>query len=634
MDRVAEALNSDDDRNRLLLEAITDYAIYMLDADGRVSSWNPGARRFKGYTEPEILGHHFSRFYTDEDKARGVPERALRTAAQEGRFENEGWRVRKDGSRFWAHVIIDPILSPSGDLLGFAKITRDLTEKRAAEEALHRSQEQFRILVQGVTDYAIYMLDPTGQVASWNAGARRIKGYAPEEIIGQHFSRFYTDEDRQDGLPQRALETAEREGRFEHEGWRVRKDGTRFWASAVVDAIWDDDGHLIGFAKVTRDITEKMEAQRALEQAQEELLQSRKMEALGQLAGGVAHDFNNLLAAISSSLELLQKRLPDDPRAARLLETALQGVRRGASLTSRLLAFSRQQPLEPQAVDLTTLVRGMSDLLSLSLGSAIAIETHAPLALPPAMVDPAQLELALLNVAANARDAMPEGGILTITFSSAEVSAGQVPGLAGGSYVCVILSDTGTGMDAETLRRAADPFFTTKEVGRGTGLGLSLVHGLLEESGGRLVLSSRVNEGTKAELWLPVAQHQRLPEESPAAACEKPLTVLAVDDDRLVLMNTAFMLEDLGYRVIEAHSGTEALKVLKDQHVDLLITDQLMPRMSGIELATSARQLRPDLPVILATGYTDLETDLGLPLLNKPFSLDQLQTLVCKTMQG
>ncbi|WP_241558007.1 hybrid sensor histidine kinase/response regulator [Falsirhodobacter deserti] len=631
---MAEALNSDDDRNRLLLEAITDYAIYMLDADGRVSSWNPGARRFKGYTEPEILGHHFSRFYTDEDKARGVPERALRTAAQEGRFENEGWRVRKDGSRFWAHVIIDPILSPSGDLLGFAKITRDLTEKRAAEEALHRSQEQFRILVQGVTDYAIYMLDPTGQVASWNAGARRIKGYAPEEIIGQHFSRFYTDEDRQDGLPQRALETAEREGRFEHEGWRVRKDGTRFWASAVVDAIWDDDGHLIGFAKVTRDITEKMEAQRALEQAQEELLQSRKMEALGQLAGGVAHDFNNLLAAISSSLELLQKRLPDDPRAARLLETALQGVRRGASLTSRLLAFSRQQPLEPQAVDLTTLVRGMSDLLSLSLGSAIAIETHAPLALPPAMVDPAQLELALLNVAANARDAMPEGGILTITFSSAEVSAGQVPGLAGGSYVCVILSDTGTGMDAETLRRAADPFFTTKEVGRGTGLGLSLVHGLLEESGGRLVLSSRVNEGTKAELWLPVAQHQRLPEESPAAACEKPLTVLAVDDDRLVLMNTAFMLEDLGYRVIEAHSGTEALKVLKDQHVDLLITDQLMPRMSGIELATSARQLRPDLPVILATGYTDLETDLGLPLLNKPFSLDQLQTLVCKTMQG
>lgn len=264
MEHVAQEQIAGDDRYRLLLEAITDYAIYMLDPEGHVSSWNPGALRFKGYEAEEILGEHFSRFYTEEDKARGMPERALRAAASEDRFENEGWRVRKDGSHFWAHVVIDPIRSSSGDVLGFAKITRDLTEKRATEEALRKSQEQFRLLVQSVTEYAIYMLDATGQVTSWNTGARRIKGYEPEEIIGQHFSRFYTEEDRQDGSPVRALETAEREGRFEHEGWRVRQDGTRFWASVAMDAIRDDDGYLIGFAEVTRDTTEKRRAQEEL----------------------------------------------------------------------------------------------------------------------------------------------------------------------------------------------------------------------------------------------------------------------------------------------------------------------------------------------------------------------------------
>ncbi|SFH12473.1 PAS domain S-box-containing protein [Palleronia marisminoris] len=631
---------SDDDRYRLLLESITDYAIYMLDPGGHVSSWNPGAQRFKGYDAAEILGEHFSRFYTQDDKDSGLPERALRTADAEGRFENEGWRVRKDGSHFWAHVVIDPIRSPSGDLLGFAKITRDLTERRATEEALRKSQEQFRLLVQGVTDYAIYMLDPTGHVASWNAGARRIKGYAPAEIIGQHFSRFYTEEDRHDGLPSRALATAEREGRFEHEGWRVRRDGTRFWASVVVDPIRDDDGHLIGFAKVTRDITEKREAQRALEETQEELLQARKMEALGQLAGGIAHDFNNLLMAISSSLELLQNRLPDESRVTRLLENAVQGVHRGATLTSRLLAFSRRQPLEPQAVDLPALIRGAGDLLRLSLGSDISVETQAPLSVPQAMVDPTQLELALLNVAANARDAMPQGGTLTITLSSEEVSDGQVTGLKGGAYVRLSVSDTGEGMDEETLGRAADPFFTTKGPGKGTGLGLSLVHGLLEDSGGRLVLSSRKGEGTTAELWLPAAQSQRLSKAGPAAGAEsetgdgKTVTVLAVDDDALILMNTALMLEDLGYCVIEASGGAEALKVLEKQHVDLLITDQNMPRMVGTELVKAARQIRPDLPVILATGYADLDeaSELRLPKLDKPFGFNELRSVVRDTL--
>ena len=247
----------DDGRYRRLIEAVTDYAIYMLDSNGIVTSWNPGAQRFKGYAPSEIIGQHFSRFYTDEDRKRGIPALALETASRTGKFENEGWRVRKDGTRFWAYVVIDPIRDTTGEVVGFAKITRDLTERKAAEDELRASQEQFRLLVQGVSDYAIYLLDPEGIVSNWNLGAHRIKGYSAEEIVGAHFSKFYTDEDREAGEPQKVLDTVEREGRLEKEGWRVRKDGSRFWANVVVDAIRDDDGKLVGYAKITRDITEK-----------------------------------------------------------------------------------------------------------------------------------------------------------------------------------------------------------------------------------------------------------------------------------------------------------------------------------------------------------------------------------------
>lgn len=629
----------EDERFRLLLEAITDYAIYMLDHGGHVSSWNPGAERFKGYTADEIMGAHFSCFYTEEDRAAGLPETVLRTAATEGRFEGEGWRVRKDGSRFWAHVVVDPIRCSEGEVIGFAKITRDLTERRASEEALRHSQEQFRLLVQGVTDYAIYMLDPGGHVASWNAGAHRIKGYAPDEIIGAHFSRFYTDEDKQGGLPTRALETARREGRFEHEGWRVRKDGSRFWASVVVDAIHDDNGALIGFAKVTRDITEKREAQRALETAQEELLQSRKMEALGQLAGGIAHDFNNLLMAISGSLELLQKRIPDDPRIARLLDNAMQGAQRGSALTGRLLSFARRQPLTPQAVDLRDLIDGLRDLLELSLGSDIAIDISGLREVPPVVVDPTQLELALLNIASNARDAMPEGGRLSLRLTCEDAPGGTQD---ADPQVCLAVTDSGEGMDEATLARAADPFFTTKGPGKGTGLGLSVVHGLLEDSKGRLILKSTPAEGTTVEMYFPVAEDRDTrsgpePRRDPAERTDKPLTVLAVDDDALVLMNTVIMLEDLGYTVIEASNGAEALAALETQAIDLVVTDHAMPQMTGMELAAEARTRQPGLPMILASGFLDLPdgtVTIEMPRLSKPFSSEQLQAAVSAAIKG
>ena len=278
-----DATPADDSRYRMLIEAVSDYAIYMLDPEGLISSWNPGARRFKGYEESEILGEHFSRFYTEADREAGLPRRALEIAAREGKFEGEGWRCRKDGTRFWAFVVIDAIRDRSGNLLGFAKITRDLTERKLAEEELRKSEEQFRLLVQGVTDYAIYMMTPAGQVSSWNAGAERIKGYRPEEIIGKHFSQFYTEEDRQAGIPQIALETAAREGRFEKEGWRIRKDGSKFVANVVIDAIRAPDGKLLGFAKITRDITERREAERTLRRPVKPCSNPRKWTRSGSL---------------------------------------------------------------------------------------------------------------------------------------------------------------------------------------------------------------------------------------------------------------------------------------------------------------------------------------------------------------
>lgn len=621
-----EASAANDGRYRMLVDAVTDYAIYMLDPNGIITSWNPGARRFKGYEEAEILGESFSRFYTEEDRKNGMPSRALEIAKREGKFETEGWRVRKDGTRFWAYVVIDPIRDNEGNLLGFAKVTRDLTERMKAEAALHASQEQFRLLVQGVTDYAIFMISPEGNVASWNAGAQRIKGYTPEEIIGRHFSNFYTEEDRKAGRPQRALEIAARDGRYEKEGWRVRKDGTKFWANVVLDAVYKDDGSLLGFAKITRDITERMNAQRALDETREALIQAQKMEAIGHLTGGIAHDFNNLLMVIQGSLELLQKRLPkDNPKTAQLLDNALQGAQRGAALTQRMLAFARRQELQLVAVDVPELVRGMTELLQSSLGPSIQIDTHFPEKLGRAYADPHQLELALLNLAMNARDAMPKGGDIVIGASEKTI-AGDA-GLTPGHYICVTVTDTGTGMDEATLNRAIEPFFTTKGIGNGTGLGLPMVHGMAQQSGGKLALKSKPGLGTSAELYLRIApsdsafDRQEMTSKASTSQAET-LSILAVDDDPLVALNTSSLLEELGHNVYSASSGTRALEILRgENNIDLVITDQAMPGMTGAELVSKIRAERPELPILLATGYAELAPGegQGIPRLAKPF---------------
>jgi len=493
--------------------------------------------------------------------------------------------------------------------------------------------EQFRRLVEGVTDYAIYMLDPAGRVSSWNAGAQRIKGYRPDEIIGRSFSSFYTEADRLNGEPQRALATATAEGRFEKEALRVRKDGSQFWAHVIIDAI-HEDGELVGFAKITRDITERVNTQRELERAREQLFQSQKMEAIGQLTGGVAHDFNNLLMAVLGSLELLRKRLPPgDARLIQLLDNAELGAERGRALTQRMLAFARRQELELQPVALGVLLTNMRDLLRGSLGLQLGLTIDVTDGLPLITTDANQLEAAILNLTVNARDAMPGGG--EIIISVAEATPPKELALPEGSYLRLSVSDTGSGMDAETLGRAAEPFFTTKGVGRGTGLGLSMVHGLAEQSGGRMSLASRPGEGTTVTLWLPAAGGDAVatpkPADVPPPLEARTLVIVAVDDDPLVLMNTTAMLEDMGHTVIDALSGSEALQKLRSTaKVDLVITDHAMPAMTGSQLAQQIRAGWPDLPVVLATGYAELPAggNEELPRLSKPFSQAELAKIV------
>jgi PAS domain S-box-containing protein len=630
----SEHPSSTGNRFELLVQSVTDYAIYMLDPQGHVTSWNAGARRFKGYEPEEIIGEHFSRFYTPEERAQDIPHIALETAEREGHFETEGWRVRKDGSQFWANVVIDPIRDPSGTLIGFAKVTRDLSERKGAEQQLRASEERFRLLVQSVTDYAIYMLDPDGRVSSWNAGAERFKGYTADEIMGEHFSRFYSDEDREAGIPRIALETAKREGRFEAEGWRMRKDGSRFWASVIIDPIRNEDGQLLGFAKVTRDLTEK----RAIE---DQLRQSQKMEAVGQLTGGLAHDFNNLLTGISGSLEMMQVRMAQGRTAEldRYFMAAQGAVKRASALTHRLLAFSRRQTLDPKPTNVNRLLSGLEELVRRTVGPGVEVEMVGASGLWTTLIDPNQLENAVLNLCINARDAMPDGGKLTIETANRwlDERAAAQQDLPVGQYVSVCVTDTGTGMSPDVIAKAFDPFFTTKPLGEGTGLGLSMIYGFARQSGGQVRIYSELGQGTTMCLYLP-----RHAEDAPAdedailslshEAVGEGEVVLVIDDEPTIRMLIAEILAEAGYAVIEAPDGPAGLRVLESNaRIDLLITDVGLPGgMNGRQVADAARVSRPELKVLFITGYAENAVigrgrlEKGMFVLSKPFQMEIL----------
>ncbi|MGG1946025.1 PAS domain-containing protein [Trinickia sp. NRRL B-1857] len=558
-----------------------------------------------------------------------------------------------------------PVRDDAGDIAFVLMEAREATQQRSNEAALrasraeaHRGHEasarlqeteqRFRLLVDSVVDYAIFMLDREGYVTSWNAGAQRIKGYQADEIIGQHFSRFYTEEDRRNDVPAAVLAQAASTGKFEGEGWRVRKDGTHFWANVLLDAIIGPGGEVIGFAKVTRDLTEKrnIEAQ---------LRQSQKMEAIGQLTGGIAHDFNNLLQVVIGSLEGLQRRVGSFGQTqqgtdmTRFVENALRGADRAANLTRRLLAFSRRQTLDAKPTDVGKLVTGMSDLLRRTLGEAISIETVNAAELRRVSVDANQLESALLNLAVNARDAMPGGGKLTIETANCMLDKSYVSrfeGLEAGAYVMIAVSDTGTGMTKDVLERAMEPFFTTKEVGHGTGLGLSQVYGFVKQSGGHVRIYSELEQGTTVKLFLPQLAGEtsvdELHEHRPVRGSRVGETILVVEDDENVRTATSDMLRELGYRVVVAADGPSALRLVAERpEIRLLFTDVGLPGgMNGRELADAVRANRPELPVLFTTGYARNaivhhgRLDAGINLLSKPFTYAELADKLSSMLTG
>jgi len=613
-----------------LLEALPA-AVYMTDAAGRITFYNEAAVELAGH-RPE-LGRDLWCVSWRLRRPDGTPlphdECPMAIALQEDRPVRgvEVIAERPDGTLVNLLPYPTPLHDSSGALLGAVNMLVDITERKRAEEAaqqlnetleqrieqrsqlmmqafteLRASEERFRLLVQGVADYAIFMLDPDGFVTNWNAGAARIKGYAAEEIIGRHFSQFYPEADRQQGIPQRALETARRTGKYEAEGWRMRKDGTRFWANAVIDAIHDGTGRLIGFAKITRDLTKRRAAEERLRQAQ-------KMEAIGQLTGGVAHDFNNLLTAIIGNLEMLATLLPAGDSGRRYAEGALRAAARGSRLTEHLLAFSRRQEIRPEIVSINDLLRESLMLCQKTVGEGVEIALALQDGVWPCQIDPAQFGAAILNLAANARDAMNRSGRLTLRTENVTTTCGNAADQPAGDYVLLSVTDIGCGMSPDVLERAFEPFYTTKEVGKGTGLGLSQVYGFAKQSGGSASIESKVGKGTVVRIFIPRADGQAAPAavvrdglgHTPAAGA----TILVVEDDPDVREMVVGILSDLGYRTLVASNGPEALAILnRDRSVDLLFTDIVMPAgMSGTELARRASSLRPDLKVLLSSGY-------------------------------
>ena len=502
-----------------------------------------------------------------------------------------------------------------------------MAQKFRQQRDLFDSERSFRLLVEGVADYALYMLDPTGVITSWNIGGQRIKGYSPEEIVGQHFSRFYTEIDRANGRPARALRIAREQGRYEEEGWRVRKDGTFFWASVVIDPIYED-GDLVGFAKITRDITERRNAQLKLEAMQKQLAESQKFDALGQLTGGVAHDFNNLLMIISGSLHVLKRGAEQDAKLERAISAIDTATKRGAALTAQLLTFARRQSVNPQPIHFGERIKAIREVLHAGIGSPVRLAFDVDRDIWPIRADVSELETALLNLVINARDAMPDGG--TVTIGARNVSLSEP--LLVGEFVAISVADTGLGIPSDVLDKIFEPFFTTKPVGKGTGLGLSQVHGFAHQAGGTVKVDSELGEGTTFTILLP-RETSEPQHEAAAAPSRGSGTVLLVEDNPDVALVSTGLLEQLGYQVRRVADAEEALREIELDGVDFVFSDIVMPgKMDGLTLAHRVRQIRPGLPILLATGYSDAAADVrgDFPILRKPYEIHELSDAIAK----
>jgi PAS domain S-box-containing protein len=521
-----------------------------------------------------------------------------------------------------------------------AALMQDFAERRKAQEALTDSERRSRLFIQGVTDYAIFMLDPDGHITNWNTGAQRIHQYTTAEIVGQHFGCFYTDEEQQRGESARALQVAAYEGKHVAEGWRVRRDESVFFASVVIEAIRDEASTLVGYAVITRDISERREAQEALARAQEQLAQSQKMEALGQLTGSIAHDFNNLLMIVSGHAQLLRRRL-SEPKHLQAIEAVHAAASRGESLTRQLLAFSRRQALTPVVVDLKERIEAVHEMLIGSLRGNIALKQEIPAEVWPVEIDIAELELALVNIAVNARDAMPGGG--TITISARNVSLKKSDGVEQleGEFVALSVGDSGVGIAPDVLPRVFEPFFTTKALGKGTGLGLSQVYGFSQQSRGAVVATSAVGSGTTITLYLPrsSAAPARAAAEAPPLQPAAPVqgTVLVVDDNPEVADVTASLIEQLGYRTMRAENAREALNQLqRGRRINLVLSDIVMPGgMNGMALAQEIGNRYPHVAVLLSSGYSDMvqAAESRFVILRKPFQLPALEKAIREALE-
>jgi PAS domain S-box-containing protein len=631
---------------RLLINSISDYAIYLLDPTGLVTSWNAGAEKIKGYRAEEIVGRHFSLFYAQSDRDAGEPRRALDIAARDGRFETEAWRVRRDGSRFWASVVVDVVHDEGGALVGFAKITRDITEAKAIRDAnaemralqrlnelSRRGEARIHQVVESLPN-ATLMVDSAGRIRMVNAQAEKLFGYRRADLLGGPVDRLVPDRarDRHAGLRAGFFAAPSSRAMGAGAALRARRaDGTEIEVEIGLGQVDTEEGTMALAAIV--DISERVRLEGRLRQAQ-------KMEVLGRLAAGVSHDFNNILQVILGGVDVLKDEPALSPQARTFLDLIEGAGRRGGYLTHHLLSYVRKQALTPKLIDPAEALERLRLVLSRTLASNIAITLHPRPDAGRVRVDRHQLETALMNLAINAAHAMPNGGTLSLSVSAA---AGAPFGEIGpGRHVMIAVEDTGTGMTPEVLERAFDPFFTTKGLD-GTGLGLAMVQGFSRQSGGDVRVTSTLGVGTRFEIWLPedttaeaeaVAPRPRGGDVPGVAG-----NVLLVDDVGDVLMMIEASLRQGGFAVRRAGGGREALAALAETvRFDILITDYMMPDMNGVELIRKARCLRPDLPALVISGYadaTDVMADLpNATLLTKPFQRHELLERVTGLMAG
>jgi PAS domain S-box-containing protein len=628
----AKSLEQTEERYRLLVEGVTDYAIFMLDPNGLVLTWNPGAARIKGYQANEIVGQHFSRFYPPEALQRRLPERELQVASAEGRFEDEGWRVRKDGSMFWANVVITALRSETGELRGFGKITRDLTQRREHEESLRQSEERFRLLVEGVSDYAIFMLDPNGYVMTWNSGAERIKGYKASEIVGQHFSKFYPIDVKESGWPEHELQAATETGRFVEEGWRIRKDGSRFWANVTITALRDPKGRLRGFAKLTRDLSERkrseeLEAHRTQREAMLEAERSARIEAQrtarakDEFLATLSHELRTPLSSILGWTQILRRQgIPKPEDFQRGMEVIERNTRAQAQLIEDLLDLSRIMAgrirLDMQKLAIGDVVKGAVESAE-PTAQAKGVHLHSIVDPRNSIVsgDPARLQQVFWNLLTNAIKFTPEDGKVQVLVQRVN------------SHVEVSVSDTGIGIPASFLPEVFERFSqrdssTTRKYG-GLGLGLAISKQLVELHGGSVQANSP-GEGqgatfiVKLPLTIPGSRSESADRvhSLQAAAEQGPLPNLAgvralvVDDEADARDLIQRILQGQGAIVSVAASGADALRILEKTEPEILISDIGMPDMDGYQLIRQIRateRMGQLLPAVALTAFARAE---------------------------